>query len=500
MENPLGFRIGIHLGDVISDGKDTHGEGVNIAARIEALAQPGGINITGSVYEQVRNRLNCQFEDMGEHEVKHVSAPVHVYRVKAETSSNPAKLATTSPALPDKPSIAVLPFHNASSDPEQEYFADGMTEDIITELSRFDDLFVIARNSSFAFKNQQTDVRTIARELGIGFVLEGSIRKAGQQVRITARLIRADGRTQIWAEKYDSAVEDVFELQDRVTSQVVGAIFPQIQEALLNRNGRTQEEFDKAHELAWKAQATRRSAFHELDAQRLDMAMSIASKAIDMNSKCSVAYQVLCYGYTMKNLYRWGDNPGEAAKAAEAWAEKFLLNVPGSYMAHHCLGLARFRLGKYEQALRDFQYAHEQNSNDTEVLRFWAWCEACAGAVGQAKEHALMALRLSPKDPHGHVAFLALAMSAFVEGDDEALENWCNKAIRDAPSAPIRRALMIAYAAQKGNEPLMQLHSDALLQAAPGFIGSVFRGENRVYVKPEHMDLLLDGLRKAGFS
>ena len=292
--------------------------------------------------------------------------------------------------LPDKPSIAVLPFLNASSDPEQDYFADGMTEDIITELSRFDDLFVIARNSSFAFKNRQTDVRTIARELGVGFVLQGSIRKAGQQVRITAQLISADGRTQIWAERYDGAVEDVFELQDRVTRQVVGAIFPQISQALLSRIDRGEEEFDEAHELAWRAQATSRSALREHDEPRLDLAMSMANEAIDMNSKCGVAYQVLCYGYSVKSLYRWGDNPGEAAKTAEAWAEKFLLNVPGSYRAHYYVGLARIRLGKYAQALIDFQYAHEQNS-------------------------------------------------------------------------------------------------------------SVFRGENRVYVKSEHMDMLLDGLRKAGF-
>ena len=306
--------------------------------------------------------------------------------------------------------------------------------------------------------DQQADVRTIARELGVGFVLE-----------------------------------------DSVTSQVVGAIFPQISQALLSRVDRGEKEFDEAHELAWRAQATSRSALLEHDEHRLDMAMSMASEAIDMNLKCGIAYQVLCTGYTLKNIRRWGDNPGEAAKAAEVWAEKFLFNVPGSYGAHFCAGLARFRRGKYDQALRDFQYAHEQNSNDAMVLRFWAWCEACAGAVKQAKEHALMALRLSPKDPFAHPAFLALAMSAFIEGDDEAFEHWCNKGIQQSPNSPVRRALMIAYAAQKGDESLMQLHRDALLQAAPDFIGSVFRGENQLYVKAEHMDMLLDGLRKAGF-
>jgi len=215
--SPLDFRMGINVGDIVDDGGDVHGEGVNIAARLEALAEPGGICVSGDVYNQVRNRIEADFRDMGEKEIKHVSQPVRVYAIGV-SERGPSE--SPVPEIPDKPSIAVLPFDNMSGDPEQEYFSDGITEDIITELSRFQSLFVIARNSSFAFKGEAIDITDVAKKLGVQYVVEGSVRKASNRVRITAQLIEASTGNHLWAERYDRDLADIFDVQDEVSCSV----------------------------------------------------------------------------------------------------------------------------------------------------------------------------------------------------------------------------------------------------------------------------------------
>lgn len=221
-DHKIEFRVGINIGDVVMDGDDIHGEGVNVAARLEALADPGAICVSGSVLDQVRDRLQVSFEDTGEQNLKNIARPVRVYKLGVT-------LPTTKPTLtlPAKPSIAVLPFQNMSGDPDQEYFADGMVEEIITALSRFGQLFVIARNSSFTYKNKNVDVKRVGRELGVRYVLEGSVRKAGNRLRITGQLIDSSTGAHLWAERFDGNLDDVFDLQDQVTASVVGAIAPQ---------------------------------------------------------------------------------------------------------------------------------------------------------------------------------------------------------------------------------------------------------------------------------
>ena len=216
------FRVGINLGDVVIDGDDIQGDGVNMAARPEGLAEPGGICVSGMVYEGVRDRIDIPFEDLGEQEVKNIDRPVRVWQWIADTgltASISAKLDEPL-ALPDKPSIVILPFDNMSGDPDQEYFSDGITEDITTELSRFDELFVIARNTAFTYKDQNLNVGEVARELGVHFVLEGSVRKAGNRVRINVQLIDGQNGNHLWAERYDGSIEEMFDLQDQVTQQV----------------------------------------------------------------------------------------------------------------------------------------------------------------------------------------------------------------------------------------------------------------------------------------
>jgi TolB-like protein/class 3 adenylate cyclase len=225
------FRIGVHVGDIIVQGDNLFGDGVNIAARLEALAEPGGICVSGTVRDQIGTKLPVGFIDLGPQQVKNIAQPIKAYRIRSETSISDSPVSGASLPLPDKPSIAVLPFQNMSGDPEQEYFADGMVEEIITTLSRIRWLFVIARNSSFTYKGQAVDVKQVGRELGVRYVLEGSVRKAGQRVRITGQLIDAVTGTHIWADRFDGSLEDVFELQDKVAISAAGVIEPTLQAA-----------------------------------------------------------------------------------------------------------------------------------------------------------------------------------------------------------------------------------------------------------------------------
>jgi adenylate cyclase len=230
------FRMGINLGDIMKDGRDIYGDGVNVAARLEALAEPGGICVSRVVRDQVRDKLAFSFEDMGEQQVKNIARPIRVHRIllgekPGRSEAAPGSAANSSLALPDKASIAVLPFQNMSGDPDQEYFVDGMVEEIITALSRIRWLFVIARNSTFTSKGQAVDVKQVGRELGVRYVLEGSVRKGGNRVRITGQLIDAVTGTHLWADRFDGLIEDVFELQDEVASSVAGVIEPTLQAA-----------------------------------------------------------------------------------------------------------------------------------------------------------------------------------------------------------------------------------------------------------------------------
>ncbi len=238
-EKRIEFRIGINVGDIIIDRGDIFGDGVNVAARLESVAEPGGICISEDAYRQVRSKLEFTSEDIGEHKLKNIAQPVRAYRVKPSGAT-----ANTRPTLPlpDKPSIAVLPFQNMSGDPEQDYFADGMVDEIITALSRFRRLFVIARNSSFTYKGRAVDVKQVGRELGVRYVLEGSVRKAANRVRIMGQLIDALTGAHLWADRFESTLEDIFDLQDRVTTSVVGAIAPKMEQAEIERAKRKPTE------------------------------------------------------------------------------------------------------------------------------------------------------------------------------------------------------------------------------------------------------------------
>ena len=272
-ETRIEWRIGVNLGDVIIDGDDIFGDGVNIAARLEAMAEPGGICISRTVLTQTRGKLDFPVEDLGDQALKNIAQPVHVFRVLAEPKPMPEPAALP---LPDKPSIAVLPFQNMRGDPEQEYFADGMVEEIITALSRIRWLFVIARNSSFSYKGQSPDVKQVGRELGVRYVLEGSVRKGGNRVRITAQLIDAETGTHLWADRFDGLIEDVFELQDKIALSVAGVIEPALQAAEMRRSAARPTTDLTAYDLYLRALA----AFFFNNKERTAEAVGLLDQAI----------------------------------------------------------------------------------------------------------------------------------------------------------------------------------------------------------------------------
>jgi TolB-like protein/class 3 adenylate cyclase len=302
------FRVGINLGDIIVDGDDIFGDGVNVAARLQEIAPPGGICISSRVYEDVRDRLDIVFDDGGTQALKNIARPVQVWRWQPGTAVSPrSTTAPTALPLPDKPSIAVLPFENMSGDPEQAYFVDGLAEDIITGLSRFKSLFVIARYSTFAYKGKSPDIRQVGRELGVRYVLEGSVRKAGNRIRITGQLIDAANATHLWANRFDGVLEDVFELQDRVTANVVGIIAPRVVQAETERARIKPAGNLEAYDLVLRAVALMRT----LRRPEVEQALGLLRQAVQIDPSYArgMANLSLCCWIFIAQGFGHRDNP-----------------------------------------------------------------------------------------------------------------------------------------------------------------------------------------------
>lgn len=496
----IDFRIGLHVGDVILGEDDIYGDGVNIAARFEALADAGGVALSEDVYRHTRGKTDLSFVDLGELKLKNIPEAVRGYKIEFFETTRPApSLAGNSSS--EKPSIAVLPFQNMSADPEQEYFCDGVSEDIITELSRFPELLVIARNSSFSFKNKMITHNDIARELSVRYMLEGSLRRAANRLRITAQLIECETGTHIWAERYDRSVEDIFQLQDEITSSVVGAIAPQITQAELERASRSRNIQFSSYDLALRAMAL----FHEGGFSNNDgyeAVVTTAQRALDIDPRNALALWIQAYAHTMRYLFQVDEKPEEmldvAQKAADALFQRDRLDP----RALTIRGMIRHFQRAYDEATADFQRAFELNPNFALNIFFMAWHESLVGRTGEAKMHAKLALRLSPRDADVWVgdAYLALAQSHFAEGDFEKVQEWGKLAVQFTPRAPIRRALLIASAGHLAQPQDGTAHAEALAGFAPTFLDSIVSGRLALYRLPEHNALLIDGIVKSGCS
>jgi adenylate cyclase len=495
------LRIGVNLGDIIVEGSDIYGDGVNVAARLEALADPGSICVSGTVFDHVKAKVDLDFVDLGEQQVKNIAEPVRVYRwtdAAADPMPGTAGAEGALP-LPDKPSIAVLPFDNMSGDPEQEYFADGITEDIITELSRFPSLFVIARNSSFAFKGESVDVRQVARELGVRYVLEGSIRRAGNRVRISAQLIDRESGSHIWAERYDRNLDDIFDLQEEITRNVVGSIAPQIEMAEMDRVRGARSTKFSSYDLGLKAQALYYDAMRMGSPDVQQQAIDVTEDSLKQDPRNVHALSTQAMSYFEQYLYRWGPAPDEALDHSWTAVERIFEIDSSDPRGYAMRGVNHHFRGRFDAAVADFHRAFALNPNFAVNIFIMAWCESLAGFTDEAREHVALGLRLSPRDDELWlgVAYLALAQASFADGDFEKTKEWGKLSIQMHPKAPIRRALMIASHGYLGELEEAARHAADLKAFSPDFLPIVLRGEMTLYKAPEHNELLVDGIRKA---
>ena len=495
------YRIGINLGDIVSDDDDIFGDGVNVAARLEALAEPGGICISGKVYDEIRNKTDLAFDELGEQRIKNVADPIRAYHVRLHTDA-PGTGSRTGPGtgpgtgndtfLGDKPAVAVLPFDNMSGDPEQEYFSDGLSEDIITVLSAWRSFPVVARNSSFAYKGRARDIRQIARELSARYVIEGSVRKSGNRVRVTAQLIDAETGHHLWAEKFDGALDDIFEIQDQITRQIVSSVEPQMEAAERNKAATK-----RASNLsAWDYYLRGRALQQLFTPQDTAEARRMFEKAIALDPRYVDAYAGLSYTYQRDILL-------EAAEDRKVWEHKALEAARRavaldneSSMAHLALGGAYIWTNQHELAVAETRTAAELNPSN--ILARLALGNRL-DIVGQSEEGIPLledSLKLHPRDTHCHVYFAQLARAYINARDYDKARNCLRESIRRKPDYPHTYHVLAICLGHLGEAGAAREAARKCEELHPGFIAK--RTHWNIYLDIAANQHLTEGLRKAG--
>jgi adenylate cyclase len=444
-ERKIILRVGVNLGDVIVEGSDLYGDGVNVAARLEAMAEPGGICVSDDAYRQVRDKLDIVFEDAGEHQLKNIVRPLRIFRVRAGTMPLAPQ---PSLALPDKPSIAVLPFKNLSGDPEQEYFADGIVEDITTALSRTGWLFVIARNSSFTYKGRAVDSKQVGRELGVRYLLEGSIRRAGGRVRITGQLIAAATGGHVWADRFEGAFDDIFELQDRITDSVVGAIEPSLRRAETVRAWAKPTDNLDAYDLYLRGVHQIYVATHE----SLDAAVGFLLGATANDPHYELAKAYLALAYAIRDAHGWAE-PGDC-EAAIALAREAIgaaddnpttLRAAGYALAYFADTVAGVSGGDFDTASAALNRALRLHPNSAQALHSLGFVHMWSGETEQAINCFVRAVRVSPRDQEMGYMLHGLGMTYLMcDRNAEALEAGLRAVEEMSKNGSTHRLLIVA--------------------------------------------------------
>jgi TolB-like protein/class 3 adenylate cyclase len=444
------FRIGIHVGDIIIEDHDIFGDGVNIAARLEGIAEPGGVCMSNDAYRQIRGKVEIACDDMGQQSLKNIAHPMRAWRVRLtgqtalEVGSGSAVSQPRALPLPDKPSIAVLPFENMSGDPEQVYFADGIVEEIITALSRNKQLFLIDRNSSFTFKGRAVDVKQVARELGVRYVLEGSVRKSGNRIRIAGQLIDAASGAHLWADRYDGALEDVFELQDQVAASVVGAIGPSLTQAEIERAKRKPTSSLDAYDYYLRAQA----AHWQYTKEAMDQAVGLYEQAIALDPQFALAYALLAATLNQRRVWGWSTDPAADASRAIAYAKSALRLGRKDPLVLAQSAIVLTAIG-YEVELAESLLEEAIRLNPNGMLGWLGggWAKLYLGDHRTAIDYFHRALRLSPLAPSIFFAHGGLAFAHFFLGDYQEGLKCAGAASRHHPDyAGALRATMACHA------------------------------------------------------
>src|SRR5713101_6163043 len=496
------FRIGIHVGDIIIDDNDIFGDGVNVAARLEGIAEPGGVCMSDDAYRQVRGKVEIACDDMGQQSLKNIAEPMRAWRVRL-TGQTPSAvksgLVMSQPQVlppPDKPSIAVLPFQNMSGDPEQEYFADGMSEDIITALSRFKALFVIARNSSFTYKGRAVDVKQVGRELGVRYVLEGSVRKAANRVRITGQLVDTATGAHLWAERFDGGLSDVFDLQDQVTESVVGAITPAVEKAEIERAKRKPTESLDAYAIYLRGLAR----FYQFASRQAnDEALRLFNSAIELDPDFASAYGRAAFCYVRGKNNGWisvtANEIAEVTRLAQRAVElgkddASALAASGHALAHVVRDL------EVGAALID--RALVLNSNLAEAWYCGGWVKNFLGEPETAIERFARAMSLSPLDPRLTEMRSGTAYAHFFLGRYDEAASWAAMALQDNPDFQAGLRIAAASNAMAGRPEQAHQAMARLRQLNPALRVSTLKDVRGPYRRAEDLSGLEEGLRKAG--
>jgi adenylate cyclase len=499
-ERRIEFRIGLNLGDIIIDDNDIYGDGVNIAARLEALAEPGGICVSRIVRDQVRDKLDFSFADMGEQRVKNIARPVRTHRILLQTEDvepMEAALAVPSSARPvaQKPSIAVLPFANMSGDIEQEYFSEGITEDIITNLSRNRAFFVISRSTSFTYKGPAVDVGKVARELGVRYVVEGSIRRAANRVRITAQLIDAETGHHLWADRYDRELADVFAVQDEIAQRIAGAIAPGIISAEIRQaQHKTASQLD-----AWDRIMRAHWHIRRFTQNDLAEARRLLDEVIVLDPSNSMALSDLAFARHFEAVFGWGDGPAEShARLGEA-GRKAVAADDSDAMAHTSLAIFDLFSGRHEEARRRLHRALELDPNSFFARGYLGVSFGFGGDYETALPHLQEAMRLSPRGPLLVIWCLCRGWAALTaERDDEAVE-YATHAAEANPEFPDIYAVLASANGHLGRAGPARAALDELLHRMPDLTVNDPRLD-RPFARAADRERFLDGLRKAGMS
>jgi adenylate cyclase len=485
------YRIGIHQGDIVVEDGDIFGDGVNLAARLEGLAEPGGICVSARVQEDAAGKLDLAFEGIGEQLLKNIARPVRVYRIATKRNPSNATGPQTLP-LPDKPSIAVLPFANLSGDPEQEYFADGMVDEIITALCRIRWLFVIARNSSFTYKGRAVDVKRVGRELGVRYVLEGSVRKAGGRIRITAQLIDAAMSAHLWADRFDGLLEDVFELQDKVAVSVAGVIEPTLRQSEIERARRKRPDSLDAYDLYLRALPF---AFASMP-QDADKALGFLQQAIKLEPGYTAAHAMIAYCHEVRYM-RAGFH--EEAKTAALHHARIAIAKGGDDAV--ALATAAFVIAvverDYDTAVNVVDRSLALTKSSALAFAFSSIIRAWTGDIATAVEQAEHALRLSPLDPLIWMPYNSLAYAHFAARRFLDAATAASRVIQTNPGFSVAYILCAASLASLGRSADAKAVVQRLVELQPGLACGTAILQTR-FENPEHRAALHDALRQAG--
>ncbi len=492
----LVLRMGLNSGDVIVEAGDLHGDGVNVAARLEALAEPGGVYLSGEVQALVQGKVPLAFEPLGEQTLKNIARKVMVYRLAvADAAPLGSPRVSVPPPLPDRPSIAVLPFENMSGDPEQEYFADGMVEEIITALSRIKFFLVIARNSSFAYKGRAVDVKQVARELGVRYVLEGSVRKGGHRVRITGQLIDATSGHHIWADRFEGALEDVFDLQDRITASVVGAIEPRLMAAEVERARRKPTESLDAYDYLLQAYGR----IQAISQQNVDDALALTAQALERDPAFAQALALRAWCFFWRVVMDWSsDRDGDAAEGvrlAKAALDAGRDDPNVLVWSGHVLSY----LGReYDGAEVLLERALTLNPNSSLAHAVGGWIRLYASETEGAVARFEQSLRLSPFDPMtAATSKVGIAHAHLSQGRPAEAVAWARQAVEEFPNFIAAHLCLIAALALSGRNDAVAAAKAALLRVAPTLRVGTWEAKSRfkesAFIRP-----LFAGLRQAG--